>query len=71
MGGYTCIAVCPVTGERLNFDDIYYNSGVCVSCGDISGSTRSHHASIVGQWVRRPGWRGWFQDPVWVEKKDG
>lgn len=49
---YSFVYVCPTTGEQLLRDEYSYSSGVCPKCGDVSGSTFTHHDKIVGKWER-------------------
>lgn len=51
MKDYTCIMVCPKTGEQVTERNVYFNHGVCVHCGHVKDSSISHYMKVVGRWV--------------------
>lgn len=48
---YSNIIICPNTKEELSEGDIYYNRGICSSCGHRKDSTVSHFDVVVGKWM--------------------
>ena len=67
---FSSIYLCPKTGMQIFHNGIFYNLGVCPSCGHDNKSTITHYKLEVGKWNRPNFFERVFKGlkPEWVPK---